>query len=145
MSFLTLLSKSHTSKQWVTDDEMLALMNAARDRTKRGDRALTIAALHADIFKYMDACKEDTYVRGPNWARLLRRGHGERYYLWAVAKPVDGVPHAGRVLRVAPLSASLHVFPDAGNAACYTQQQQAEQARGGAKRTGGAGAKRRNV
>ena len=59
--------------------------------------------------------------------------------------PVDGVPHAGRVLRVAPLSASLHVFPDAGNAACYTQQQQAEQARGGAKRTGGAGAKRRNV
>ena len=42
---------------------------------------------------------------------------------------VEGVPHAGRVVRIAPLSAAFHVFPDARHAACFTQPQQAERTR----------------
>ena len=41
----------------------------------------------------------------------------------------EGVAHAGRVLTIAPLSASFHVFPEARNAGCFTPQQQTEQAR----------------
>lgn len=42
---------------------------------------------------------------------------------------VEGVPHAGTVIHVAPLSVTFHVFPDARHAACFTQPQQAERSK----------------
>ena len=41
----------------------------------------------------------------------------------------EGEVHAGRNVKVPPLSASFHVFPEASNGACFTQKQQIERDR----------------